>query len=466
MNIARSTDAFWTLSRSSKRLLKSKNGVLREFDVLRYASSRLKRNQINLHEMPGLYDAVIIGGGTAGMNLAHRFKSALHDLGHAGDRRHVALIDHSTFHYYQPIWTLVGAGAKKFESSFMNMQDLVPTNIYHIADRVNEIDPANNSIRTAKKGWLFYKQLFVCTGMELDIDRIKGLQQAFETPFVVSNYSPETVKKTWIAMQDIQKGNAIFTFPNSPVKCPGAPQKIMYLADHYWRKQKRRNNINIQFNSALAGIFSVQKYAKELNAICEKRNLTRNFRHDLIEIDPVSRAATFENLDTHEKTIFNYDFMHVTPPQRPPSVLKPIADANGFVDVDPGTLQHKQYKNIWALGDCANLPTSKTAAAAAAQTKVVFYNAMNALNNFPLPYKYDGYTSCPLVTGYGKCILAEFDYKLEPKETFPINQAKERLSMYILKKNLMPWLYWFFHVKGKWSGPGLMRKIFRLGFSN
>lgn len=79
--------------------------------------------------------------------------------------------------------------------------------------------------------------------------------------------------------------------------------------------------------------------------------------------------------------------MHVTPPQKPPSVLKPIADANGFVDVDPGTLQHKKYQNIWALGDCANLPTSKTAAAAATQTKIVFFNAMNALNNFPMPYK-------------------------------------------------------------------------------
>ena len=160
--------------------------------------------------------------------------------------------------------------------------------------------------------------------------------------------------------------------------------------------------------------------------------------------------------------------MHVTPPQKPGSFLKPIADSNGFVDVDKETLQHKKYANIFALGDCANLPTSKTAAAAATQTKIVFFNAMNALTGFPMPYKvrriqcnhwfffdfllsilsqYDGYTSCPLITGYKKCILAEFDYALEPKETFPINQGKERYSMYILKKNLMPWLYWGFHTR-------------------
>lgn len=97
MNIARSGGGvLCTLSRSKKRLLKSNNGVLREFDILRYAATRLKRNQINIQEMPGLYDAVIIGGGTAGMNLAHRFKNALHDLGHVGDKRHIAVIDPST----------------------------------------------------------------------------------------------------------------------------------------------------------------------------------------------------------------------------------------------------------------------------------------------------------------------------------------------------------------------------------
>ena len=59
-----------------------------------------------------------------------------------------------------------------------------------------------------------------------------------------------------------------------------------------------------------------------------------------------------------------------------------------------------------------------------------------------LEEKYDGYTSCPLVTGYSKCILAEFDYDGNPLETLPINQAKERMSSFLMKKDLMPTLYW------------------------
>lgn len=79
--------------------------------------------------------------------------------------------------------------------------------------------------------------------------------------------------------------------------------------------------------------------------------------------------------------------LHVSPPHKPSAALLPLADANGFVDVDRETLQHKKYVNIFALGDCTNLPTSKTAAAVAAQTKVAFYNLINSTTNFPMPYK-------------------------------------------------------------------------------
>lgn len=55
---------------------------------------------------------------------------------------------------------------------------------------------------------------------------------------------------------------------------------------------------------------------------------------------------------------------------------------------------------------------------------------------------YNGYSSCPLVTGYNKCILAEFDYNLKPLETFPIDQSKESSLMFYMKAYAMPILYW------------------------
>ena len=120
-----------------------------------------------------------------------------------------------------------------------------------------------------------------------------------------------------------------------------------------------------------------------------------------------------------------------------------LVDASGFVDVSKETLQHKKYPNIFGIGDCTTLPTSKTAAAIAVQSKVLFNNlrdVMEKKNGEKLVY--DGYTSCPLLTQYGKLILAEFDYDGNPMETFPMDQGKESRILYYMKKDFMPELYW------------------------
>ena len=132
------------------------------------------------------------------------------------------------------------------------------------------------------------------------------------------------------------------------------------------------------------------------------------------------------------------------PPQSAPDFVKqsPLAGSTGFVDVDKYTLQHTRYPNVFSLGDASNLPTSKTGAAVRVQAKILVENLVSLVSGDRLAARYDGYTSCPLVTGYGKLILAEFDYDLVPKETFPFDQGKERLSMYLLKRYGLPPLYW------------------------
>ena len=102
----------------------------------------------------------------------------------------------------------------------------------------------------------------------------------------------------------------------------------------------------------------------------------------------------------------------------------------------------------------------------AAQTEVVFENLEAVMERRNLPLEYDGYASCPLVTGYNKCILAEFDYDLKPLETFPFSQDKELYSMYFLKKNIIPGIYWNLMMKGHWNGPAMFRKIMHFDVFN
>lgn len=163
----------------------------------------------------------------------------------------------------------------------------------------------------------------------------------------------------------------------------------------------------------------------------------------------MGKKAYFQHLDRPDQSPVevDYEMLHVTPPMSAPKVLAPLAtdQSNGFVAVDPKTLQHVKYENIFALGDCSALPTSKTAAAIASQNYILYENMRTVMEKKSLgssPLTYDGYTSCPLVTGFSKCIMAEFDYQLQPLETFPVDQSLERTSMYYMKKDVLPFIYW------------------------
>ena len=205
------------------------------------------------------------------------------------------------------------------------------------------------------------------------------------------------------------------------------------------------------FRSGLGSIFSVKKYADSLNRVIARKQIDAQFRQELVEVNADSKVAVFENLDSGEREEIRYDMMHVTPPMSAPDFIanSPLSDEPGWVSVNKETLQHTHFANVFSLGDCSNLPTSKTGAAIRKQAPVLVASLLAHRNGTSSAEKYDGYTSCPLVTGYGKLILAEFDYEQNPAETFPFDQSKERWSMYQLKARGLPQYYWHGMLRGK-----------------
>ncbi|WMW46031.1 FAD/NAD(P)-binding oxidoreductase [Bacillus paralicheniformis] len=391
------------------------------------------------------YTIVIVGAGTAGISVAARLVRASKKL-----KGQIAIIDPQTKHYYQPLWTLVGGGAAKKEESERELASLIPAGVDLIGDAVTEFRPNQNTLLTKQGTIVSYDYLVAAAGLQIDWDGVKGLKDAVGKNGVCSNYSYHTVDSTWENIRNFKGGTAIFTHPDSPVKCGGAPQKIMYLADDYFRKSNVRNQSDMIFASAKSTIFDVTKYANALEKVVRRKDIQTMYKRNLIEIRPDSKEALFENLDTGEQEVLAYDLLHVTPPMKAPLFIKEsaLADAGGWVDVDPYTLQHKKFANVFGIGDCANLPTSKTGAAVRKQAPVVVRNLLSLIKGSSLDAKYDGYTSCPLVTGYNKLVLAEFDYHKVPQETFPFNQSKERFSMYLLKRRLLPIMYWNGMLKG------------------
>lgn len=390
------------------------------------------------------HQIVIVGGGTAGITVAARLRRALRSSD-------VAIIEPSGKHYYQPLWTLVGGGEAKRESTERSEATLIPRGAKWLQDAVTEFLPEENRVITRDGRRVSYDFLVVAAGIQIDWDRVKGLREAVGKNGVCSNYSYETVESTWENIRNFRGGTAIFTQPPAPFKCGGAPQKIAYLADDYWRKSGVRGKTRLIFASAGASIFPVPHYAPAMEAVVKRKRIETLFQHELVEIWGERKEAAFRRLDTGESILIPYDLLHVTPPQSAPDFLKrsPLADPGGWVEVDPATLRHPRYPNIFALGDCSSLPTSKTGAAIRKQAPVLVRNLISVIQGQPLTAQYQGYTSCPLVTGYGKLVMAEFDYDKQPEESFPIDQRKELWAMYMVKKHLLPQIYWHGMLKGR-----------------
>lgn len=403
---------------------------------------------------------VVIGGGTAGLAISHQL---LRSGKFAADD--IAVVDPATWHHYQPGWTLVGGGLKSKEELRSPMNSLIDPKLKFYNHGVSGFSPNNNIVTLANGDKLGYEQLVVAPGIKVYFDSIKGLPEALADPksLVSTIYGYDTCDKAFKSIEKLQKGNAIFTQPAGVLKCAGAPQKIMWLALDYWKRAGLYNPTNpsssaikMSFATGLPAMFAVPKYSAKLEEFRKERGVEGLFQHDLVSID--GDKATFARSDG-EKVSKQFDLLHATPKMGPHAFVKnsPLANEAGFVDVDDGTTRHKTFANVWSAGDASSLPTSKTAAAVTSEAPVLVHNMLRAIEGKEPDSVYDGYTSCPLLTEYGKVLLAEFKYGGQPKETFGnwigVDQADPRRSFYHLKKDFFPWVYYKSLVKGTWAGP-------------
>lgn len=414
------------------------------------------RVTVNSGTVTSRHNVIVIGGGTGGISVAARLYRAL-------GNPDVAVIEPSAYHYYQPMWTLVGAGIFPKERSRRLEADVMPPRATWIKENATAIDPERQVVTLGDGQRIGYDFLVVAPGLQIDWDRIEGLRDGLRTEGVCSIYDYEEAERTWTMMRSFEGGSALFTMPGTPIKCGGAPQKIMYLADDLWHKTGVRDRSTITFASAKGGIFPVPAFRTVLEQVVLRKGIETKFEHDLIRLRPDAKEAVFRvshrptnGEKTSEEVVLPYDFIHVTPPMSAPDFIKesPLSHQSGtlkgWMDVDPYTLQHTAYPNVFGLGDVAGIPTSKTGAAIRKQAPVVSKNLVSMMRDGTLDPTalYDGYTSCPIVTGYGTLVMAEFNYDNEPDPSFPFDTARERRSMYLLKKYGIPFMYWNLMLKG------------------
>lgn len=392
------------------------------------------------------HEVLIVGGGTAGLTVAARLRRA--------GMADIAVLDPSANHYYQPLWTLVGGGRTAQRETVRPQAEVMPQGVRWIKDAAVGADPAAQTVTTESGQVLHYDYLVMAPGIQLDFDRLPGLTETAGKRGVSSNYRYDLAPQTWEFIRDLRGGTAVFTMPAGPIKCAGAPQKIAYLAADWWRRQGVLNRTRVIMVLPNPTMFSQPDWAKVLTGIAADYGIEVRLESQVVEIDGDSKRAVIADSKSGTKEAVQYDMMHVTPPQSAPDWLKgsPLADPAtpfGYVQVDKHTLTHPTWPNVFALGDAANLPTSKTGAAIRKQAPVVAANLLAAKRGGETK-SYDGYTSCPLVTSRNHMLLAEFNYALERTPSIPfVNTLKPRRDMYLLKRYGLPALYWQGMLKGR-----------------
>ncbi len=435
---------------------------------------------------------VIVGGGAGGIMAAARLRRA-------ASKAKITLIAPNELHLYQPGQVFMAAGLYTADEIKKPNADLIPDGVNWIKDKVIEFDPDNNQVVTAKNGKVKYDFLVVAVGISYQYEQIEGLTlDKLGKNGVASVYlnDPETgsVKGgeiTWEWFKQMRAAaekaskdnpiNVICTQPATPIKCGGAPQKILYLSDDFLRGNGPVGGKDVHMNAKFyftKGKGSKLFGIKEYNETLEKRvqpmygNITNKWNHNLVKIDTDKKIATFkhvyqvkgeydpeleiyEYITKEEMVEMPYDFIHIVPPMTASNEFRtsPLAwqkgSGKGWMEADKETLQHRRYKNVFGIGDVLGIPKGKTGGSARHHGPIIQENLIAVMEGKEPTAKFDGYTVCPLKTQYGKIMLAEFNYGTKPAPSFPfLDPAEPRWIWWAFDLYMLKPMYWNLMMRG------------------
>lgn len=395
------------------------------------ASSQVKaQNRVNV---------AIAGAGAAGLSIAARLRDQLPNAT-------ITIFDARMNHYFQPGWTLVGAGWWQPSQTVEPTKSYIPSGVKWVEEFIAEFDPDANKVTTTSGKVYDYDWLFVTTGLALDYTAIEGMSaDLIGQNGIGSIYNgPEAAAATArVIDQYIAKGGVgLLGRPQTEMKCAGAPLKMTFVTDYKAREAGRRKNCDIIYNAHNDAVFAIVPVNARVKEMFSERDIQVRYHHILKAIDATARQATFQTPEGDVVT--DYDMIHVVPPMRAPQAVResPLAwqtgpnAADGWIEVEKHTLRSPRYPNVFAVGDVAGVPRGKTAASVKWQVPVAVDHMVAAVAGKTSPRSYNGYTSCPMVTGKGTAMLIEFDYEGKLVQSFPFIDPLKEL-----------WISWFIEDK-------------------
>ena len=390
---------------------------------------------------------LILGGGTAGTIMANKLVKEVNT-----EEWKITIVDKNKQHYYQPGFLFIPFSIYNKDDVIKSKSDFFPAGVKVIYSDIDKIIAEENKVLLDKGQVLFYDILIIATGTQLYPEETPGLKDKLWYKSIFDFYTVEGA----VALQNFFKswkgGHLVLAIAEMPFKCPVAPIEFVCLADAYFSKMNIRDKVKISFVTPLPGAFTKPIATKMLSELLKEKN---------IEVIP---EFYIERIDNENKKLISYDeqeipfdVLTIIPVNMGDKLIERsgLGDDMNFVPVDKHTLQSQSKENIFAIGDAANLPTSKAGSVAHFSAEILVDNILNYIEGRPLNAKYDGHSNCYIETGHGMGALIDFNYDTEPLPgTFPL----PGIGPFGLLKNtkinhygkvMFRWMYWHLLLKGK-----------------
>jgi len=389
---------------------------------------------------------LILGAGTGGTMMANKLAKRL-DL----KEWKIIMVDKDETHYYQPGFLFLPFGYYKPEQVYQPKKKFVPTGVEYIVSDIELIEPEESRVTLTKDNQVIrYDQLLIATGTDIHPEEVEGMLDGWRKN-IFDYYTFEGSMALREFLKNFNGGRVVLNIKEMPIKCPVAPLEFMFLADSYFTHRGIRDKVELILSTPLTGAFTKPVSSKMLGEVLEKKNIQVEPEFDIMEVDSANNL-----IRSYDGREIPYDLLVSIPTNMGSDVIKRsgMGDDLYFVPTDKETLRSEKYENVWVIGDAANLPASKAGSVVHYAAETLIENILSALEGKPLSAKFDGHSTCHIVSGFNKSLLIDFSYDTEPLTGLypfpvvgPFPLLKESWLNYIGKLSFK-WIYWNIMLRG------------------
>jgi sulfide:quinone oxidoreductase len=353
---------------------------------------------------------LILGSGTAGTMMLNKFANELDS-----NEWSITIVDQYETHYYQPGFLFIPFGIYNKNDVIKPKRDFFPKGIEVIISGIDKIEPKENRVLLANNQVLTYDYLIIATGTKIKPAETEGMLGELWHKNIFDFYTVEGA----LALADFFKhwegGKLVLNITEMPIKCPVAPLEFVFLADWYFTERGIRDKVDIQFVTPLSGAFTKPKASSILGDFLTKKNIRLTPDFSIGRVDNENKKII-----SWDETEIDFDVLVTIPTNMGDDLIErsSMGDELNFIPTNKQTLMVEGYDNIFAIGDCTNLPSSKAGSVAHFESDILFENFLDVIDGREPRAKFDGHANCYIESGFGKGILIDL---ITTRNLFPEN---------------------------------------------